>query len=206
MRLLDVEAVSVEALAVDPAAYRSADLGWLGSRGMERLGEAAEASFVEFVRARQGSLLRFAYLLTADHQAAEDLVQTALVKTYLAWSRVREAGALDAYVRRIIVNENVSVWRRAWKRREYSSETLPEGSVVDPVVDDRDELWAVVRSLPPRQRATIVLRFYEDLSEAEIAEVMACSVGTVKSQTSRALAALRRRVEENSAVGEVADD
>ncbi|MEJ7690507.1 MAG: SigE family RNA polymerase sigma factor [Nocardioidaceae bacterium] len=155
--------------------------------------DAKEADFVEFVRARQQALLRFAYLLTSDHHTAEDLVQTALAKTYLSWDKLRERGALDAYVRRIIINENTSLWRRAWKRNERPSEYLPEpaGGHHDRAPEGQSTLWRVVRNLPERQRATVVLRYYEDLSEAETAAVLGCSVGTVKSQTSRAIAALR---------------
>src|SRR4051794_1756486 len=87
------------------------------TRGNERA-DVAHADFVDYVHARQHALLRFAYLLTADHHMAEDLVQTALAKTYLSWDKLRDRGALDAYVRRIIVNENASLWRRAWRRND----------------------------------------------------------------------------------------
>lgn len=157
-------------------------------------GRDAEADFAEFVAARQQALLRFAYLLTSDHHAAEDLVQTALAKTYLSWHRLRDRGSLDAYVRRIIVNENASIWRRAWKRRERSTEVLPEMPVDDPDTDRQDVMWRLVQTLPERQRAAVVLRFYEDLSEAQTAQILGCSVGTVKSQTSRALSRLREHV------------
>ena len=144
--------------------------------------------------ARQAALLRTAYLLTGDRAGAEDLVQTALAKLYLSWDRVREREAIDGYVRRIIVNEHNSLWRRAWKRREHVAETMPERPFVDEYDDGRGAaLWSFVRSLPPRQRAVIVLRYYEELSEAETAAVLGVSVGTVKSQASRALAGLRER-------------
>ncbi|CAN5160319.1 MAG: SigE family RNA polymerase sigma factor [Nocardioidaceae bacterium] len=157
-----------------------------------------EARFCEFVAARQHALLRTAYLLTSDHHAAEDLVQTALAKAYLSWHKLREPAAADRYVRRIMVNENTSLWRRAWKRNEHATEHLPERAVAADAtheVDTRDELWALVQTLPPRQRAAVVLRYYEDLSEADTAAALGCSVGNVKSQTSRAIAALRGRTE-----------
>jgi RNA polymerase sigma factor (sigma-70 family) len=102
---------------------------------------------------------------------------------------------LDGYVRRIMVNENNSLWRRAWKRREVSTDSLPDHRGVADRHDhgERSALWAFVQTLPKKQRAVIVLRFYEELSEAETAEVLGISVGTVKSQASRALAALRAR-------------
>ena len=164
------------------------------SRGLDQ----TEADFVEFVAARQHALLRFAYLLTSDHHTAEDLVQTALAKTYLTWDRLRDRGAIDAYVRRIIVNENTSMWRRAWRRNEHSTEQLPEPgadalrSGAD--AETRDAMWQVVQTLPAKQRAAVVLRYYEDLTEADTAAVLGCSIGNVKSQTSRAIAAMRASV------------
>lgn len=158
--------------------------------------DAATLDFVEFVQARQQALLRFAYLLTSDHHTAEDLVQTALAKTYLSWNRLRDRGALDAYVRRIIVNENTSLWRRAWKRNERTTDEVPESrrATAEPDPDTAEPMWRFVQTLPTRQRAAVVLRYYEDLSEAETAAILGCSVGTVKSQTSRGLATLRSRL------------
>jgi RNA polymerase sigma-70 factor (sigma-E family) len=152
--------------------------------------EQDKADFVAFVHARQQALLRFGYLLSGDHHTAEDLVQTALAKTYLTWGRLRDRGAIDAYVRRIIVNEHTSLWRRAWKRNERPSDVLPEQAA--PGQATRDEaMWRAVQALPARQRAAVVLRYYEDLSEAETARILDCSIGNVKSQTSRGVAALR---------------
>jgi len=169
-------------------------VGWVpvgrGSIGVE----ARDADFVEYVEARQQALVRFAYLLTSNHHTAEDLVQTALAKTYLTWDRLRDRGAVDAYVRRIIVNENTSLWRRAWKRNERTTDELPDAGVHDADLDGRDAMWQVVQTLPTKQRAAVVLRYYEDLSEAETAEVLGCSVGNVKSQTSRAIASMRARL------------
>jgi RNA polymerase sigma-70 factor (sigma-E family) len=179
--------------AVSPAAdFPLGTLAWSSvSRGTA---SDVERDFVEYVEARQQSLIRFAYLLTSDHHTAEDLVQTALAKTYLAWGRMRDRGAVDSYVRRVIVNENTSMWRRAWRRRERVSDILPDRGRSDPDVDSRDALWQVVQTLPPRQRAAVVLRYYEDLSEADTAAVLGCSVGNVKSQTSRGIAAMRAAI------------
>jgi RNA polymerase sigma-70 factor (sigma-E family) len=184
--------MSTTAVTMTPELARSDALGW-GSVSRGTTAES-ERDFVEYVEARQQALVRFAYLLTSDHHTAEDLVQTALAKTYLTWERLRDRGAIDAYVRRIIVNENTSMWRRAWKRREWSAEILPDRGTVDPDVENRDAMWRVVQSLPARQRAAVVLRYYEDLSEADTAAVLGCSVGNVKSQTSRGLAAMRAAV------------
>lgn len=154
-----------------------------------------DAEFEGYVVARQGVHLRTAYLLTGDRQLAEDLVQTAFAKLYLAWNRVQNTGSLDAYVRRIMINEHSSWWRRAWRRSETVVDGIPEPRApLDDHTSDlhrRDAMWAMVQKLPPRQRAAVVLRFYEDLSERQTAEILQCSVGTVKSQTSRAVAALR---------------
>ncbi|MEP9361944.1 SigE family RNA polymerase sigma factor [Nocardioides sp. CN2-186] len=154
-----------------------------------------DADFTAYLQARQAPLLRTAYLLTGDQHQAEDLLQTSLAKLYLAWDRVRERESVDAYVRRIMVNEHNSLWRRAWKRREVSTDLVPETT---PVIDDYDDgsgtqLWAAVQTLPRKARAVLVLRYYEQLTERETADILGISVGTVKSQTSRALAALRER-------------
>lgn len=154
-----------------------------------------DEEFTAYLHARQPALLRTAYLLTGDRHTAEDVLQTSLAKLYLAWDKVRERDAVDAYVRRIMVNENNSLWRRAWKRREHPSDAMPDASYVDQYDDGRgDALWTVVQSLPPKARAVVVLRYYEQLSEAETADVLGISVGTVKSQCSRAIATMRERV------------
>ncbi|HEX6518201.1 MAG TPA: SigE family RNA polymerase sigma factor [Nocardioidaceae bacterium] len=164
--------------------------------GGEMRSAQRDADFAAYMAARQPSLLRTAYLLTGDRHTAEDLVQTALAKLYLSWDKVQRRELVDGYVRRIIVNEHNSLWRRAWKRREVSTEVLPdEGAALDlPDLGERSAVWQFVQTLPRKQRAVIVLRYYEDLSEAEIAEVLGISVGTVKSQASRALASMRARV------------
>jgi RNA polymerase sigma-70 factor (sigma-E family) len=146
--------------------------------------------FEEFVSTRYLRLVRTAYLLSGDHALAEDLVQATLAKTYLAWARVRRESA-DRYVHRILVNSHVSVRRRRWWREQPTESVELAGTDPYREVDDRDALRRVLRSLPGRQRAAVVLRFYEDLSEADTAEVLGCSVGTVKSLTSRGLSRLR---------------
>src|SRR4051812_29996101 len=142
-----------------------------------------DAEFSAYMAARQPSLLRTAYLLTGDRHTAEDLVQTALAKLYLSWDKVQQREHVDGYVRRILVNENNSLWRRPWKKRETTTSELPETVTHDPEGPDA-ELWAQVQALPRKQRAAVVLRYYEQLSEAETAAVLGVSVGTVKSQTS----------------------
>lgn len=162
--------------------------------GMSRA-EARDAEFTAYLAARQPALLRTAYLLTGDRDQAEDVLQTALAKLYLSWDKVRDRGAVDAYVRRIVVNENNSLWRRGWKRREHATDVVPEGRPHHDAYDEgtSDALWQVVQTLPRKARAVVVLRYYEQLTEAETADVLGISVGTVKSQASRALATLRER-------------
>jgi RNA polymerase sigma-70 factor (sigma-E family) len=149
------------------------------------------AAFEAYVVARSGALLRTAYLLTGNRADAEDLLQTALAKTYFAWDRIREKEALDAYVRRVMVTTQTSIWRR--KRPEDPYEDVPDAAGRDAHADSdlHAALWTALGRLSRKQRAMVVLRFYEDLSEAETARVLGVAVGTVKSTTSRALAALR---------------
>ncbi len=146
------------------------------------------AEFEEFVTARSPRLLATAYLLTHDHGRAEDLLQTSLAKLWLAWSRVDDP---DAYVRRVLVTTYASWWRRKW-RGERPAETLPESQTA-PVERDQD-VWSALARLPRGQRAVLVLRFYEDLTEAETARVLGCSLGTVKSQAAKGLTKLRADV------------
>jgi len=157
--------------------------------------ERRDAEFTEYLAARQAALLRTAYLVCGDRDQAEDVLQTALAKLYLSWDKVRDRGAIDAYVRRIVVNETTSAWRRPWHRRERATDRLAETAVHHDQYDDGGSaaLWDVVRSLPPRARAVVVLRYYEQLSEAETAQALGISVGTVKSQSNRALRMLRER-------------
>ena len=152
---------------------------------------ADEAAFAEFVSGRWSALYRTAYLLTGDRHDAEDLLQTALANTYVGWGRIRDRGATEAYVRRALVNAA----SRGWRTR---GRTVPTDNVPDPGHDggitglaDNAALWRAVCELPPRMRATLVLRYYEDLSEAETAAALGCSLGSVKSQTHHALKRLR---------------
>ncbi|MEW2385361.1 SigE family RNA polymerase sigma factor [Micromonospora sp. NPDC047707] len=154
-----------------------------------------EEEFREFVAARSGALLRTAYLLAGDWATAEDLLQTALTKTYLAWKRLGGIEAVEPYARRVMINTSTSWWRRRW-HGERPTDVLPERAGVDEIERqlDRDLLWRHLSALPARQRAVLVLRFYEDMSEAQTAALLDISPGTVKSQTSRALTTLRRRM------------
>lgn len=154
--------------------------------------------FCDFVTARSGALFRVAYLLLGDHQLAQDLVQESLAKTYVAWPRLRDVANAEAYTRKVIATTAIS-WRRRRSFHERPAEHLPEqpGSTSDDVATTvvvHDALWAHLLALPPRQRAAIVLRHYLDLSEAEAAETMGCSVGAVKSSTSTGLRTLRGRI------------
>lgn len=148
--------------------------------------------FRDYVAARQRALLRTARMLTGNQHTAEDLVQAALERVWPRWSRIVRDGDPDAYVRRVLVNTYSTWWRRKW-RREAPTEDLPDVAAPD-VFGDADLADALRRLMPtltPRQKAVVVLRFYEDLSEAATADALGCSVGTVKSQTSKALARLR---------------
>jgi RNA polymerase sigma-70 factor (sigma-E family) len=146
--------------------------------------------FDAFVGARSSALLRTAYLLTHDHAAAEDLLQTALTKAWFAWSRIETAP--EAYVRKVLVNTYATWWRRRWNG-EHPTGDLPDAGVPASAdaSDASHDLWRAMERLPRRQRAVVVLRYFEDLSEAETAALLGCAVGTVKSQASKALAKLR---------------
>ena len=149
-----------------------------------------ERDFEEFVAARSAALLRTAYLLTGNRQDAEDLVQVALLKAVPKWTRVREH---EPYVRRILLHESVSRWRRR-RWRETSTESLPELAAAGPDVDARLALRQALAHLAPRQRAVIVLRYFDDLTESQTADLLGISVGTVKSQAHDALVRLRTLV------------
>lgn len=153
--------------------------------------------FRRFVSARSAALLRTAYLLVGDRSHAEDVLQTALTRTYLAWRRLGGLERVDAYARRVLVTTATSWWRRRW-HREHPTADMPETTAGDPAERwvEREIVWRHLRGLPVRQRAVLVLRFYEDLTEAQTAEVLGVTVGTVKSQTARALATLRTRLAE----------
>lgn len=156
--------------------------------------EPGPVPFASFVGARGQALQRTAYLLTGDWALAEDLLQTALARSYPRWDRIVRDDP-EAYVRRVIVNTWSSWWRRKW-RGETPSAQLPDRAGTD-VFDDadrRDALRTALTRLPTRQRAVVVLRFHEDMSEAQVASILGVSVGTVKSQASKALAKLREDV------------
>jgi RNA polymerase sigma-70 factor (sigma-E family) len=150
--------------------------------------------FDGFVAARTPALLRTAYLLTGDQHLSEDLVQTALEKALPTWGARKVTPATESYVRTIMYRENISIWRRR-RGREIPVAELPEPRMASPAgdqVEDQVMLRAALLRLGARQRTVLVLRYYEDLTEAQVAQVMGVSVGTVKSQTSKALARLRR--------------
>jgi len=160
----------------------------------EILEQKVEAEFRDFVQSRWRPLLRTAYLLTGDHGRAEELLQTALVRTHRHWHRIERTDAPEVYVRKVLVNLHNTWWRRG-RRQEDPTEVVPEpaepGRDAYATYEQRDELWRAVLTLPPRMRAALVLRYFEDLPEAEVARILDCSVGSVKSQTSRGLDRLR---------------
>jgi len=156
---------------------------------------AEEHEFTEFVAARGQALLRVAYALTGEQHAAEDLVQTALAKAMLRWHRIR--GDAEPYLRKIMYHEHISWWRRRWRRAETLVSDLPErgaGTDFATETNARLHIRAALNTLPPRQRAVIVLRYLEDLSTEQVADLLGCSPGTVGSQASRALATLRKAI------------
>jgi|SRR5579859_1719596 len=155
-----------------------------------------DEEFREFMSGRWVAMVRLAYALTGDLGHAEDVAQAAFAKAYASWSRVVRAGNPDAYVRRIVINENLNRFRRN-RVAERLTDMPPDTGTPDPtgLVDDRSSLIPALQRLGPRQRAVIVLRYWLDLSETEIALTLDCPVGTVKSLASRALTTLRASVE-----------
>lgn len=155
--------------------------------------------YVAFVQARQGSLLRSAYLICGDHHLAEDLVQEALVKLASRWERLRDE-APEAYVRTILYRDAISRWRKV-RREDLVDQQDPLGPLAQRSVEDETEqvltaarIQAALALLPPRQRAVVVLRYFEDLTEAQIAATLGIAPGTVKSQASDAMRTLRRLI------------
>jgi RNA polymerase sigma-70 factor (sigma-E family) len=147
--------------------------------------------FAVWARARMDALLRFGAVLAGDSDAAQDLVQNALARTWAAWPRLVRRDDPEGYVRRVMVNEQIAAWRR---RRRRAVPVAPSSSASDPadsVIDPGDRLWAALLALAPRQRAVVVLRYCEDRSELDTAALLGCSVGTVKSQAAKGLARLR---------------
>ncbi|HEU4422309.1 MAG TPA: SigE family RNA polymerase sigma factor [Pilimelia sp.] len=151
-------------------------------------------SFEEYVAARGPALVRFAILITGDDHRAEDLVQDALARAYLRWDRIGRADRPDIYVRRMLINASRSWWRRRTNRElpvERPTER-PAAGDFGAEAAERDEMWRLIAKLPHRQRAVLVLRYYEDLDDATIAETLDCSAATVRTHAMRALNMLRR--------------
>lgn len=151
--------------------------------------DAERDAFDAFVRARLPALLRFAYALTGDPHTAADLVQDALERTGVRWHKIERQGDPEGYVRRAILNGRISRWRK--QRRETLVDCVPERMTSYEVPGRDEQLWQLLATLPPKQRAVLVLRYYEDMSEVQIAATLGCSPGTVKSQSSKAIAKLR---------------
>lgn len=151
-----------------------------------------DPGFHEYVTRRNRSLLRTAFLLTGNRADAEDLVQAVLAKTYQVWDRIEDRRALDGYVRRAMVNTHISWWRRR-RLEEYPTDMVPDQVVADHSVtsDQYETLRRAVDRLPQRMRTAVMLRYFEDMTDAEIATVLGVSLGTVKSTVSRAVAKLR---------------
>jgi RNA polymerase sigma-70 factor (sigma-E family) len=152
---------------------------------------ADQLDFEEYMRGRWAALFRTAYLLTGEPVAAEELLQDSLARACASWHKIRDRGAADAYVRRILVNQATRGWKR--RGREKATDQLPEtGHDGDLGSHEQHlDLWPEIQRLPPRMRAVLVLRYYEDLTEAQTAHELNCSVGTVKSQAHQALRKLR---------------
>jgi RNA polymerase sigma-70 factor (sigma-E family) len=161
-----------------------------GGHGESRASD--DDAFRDYVEARGSVLLRMALMLTGNRADAEDLMQAALAKTYLAWGKINDRAALDAYVRRAMVNTHISWWRHR-KLEEFPTDELPDQAVADH--SRESDLAEMVRRaldrLPQRMRAAVMLRYFEDMTEPEIATVLGISLGTVKSTVSRAVARLR---------------
>lgn len=163
-----------------------------------------EREFREYVQARRSGLLRTAYLMCGDWHRSEDAVQSSMIKLYGAWSKTRPETA-DAYTRRIVTNTLIDESRRGWFRRERSYSDLPDGIADGTGPEERLTAVSALAKLPPRQRATLVLRFWEDLTVDETAQIMRCSTGTVKSQTARGLQTLRDLYEKSNLAGQGAE-
>jgi RNA polymerase sigma-70 factor (sigma-E family) len=153
--------------------------------------QSRDAEFSDFVATREASLRRLAVLLCQDWHRADDLVQGAITKLYVHWRKARAADNIDAYVRAIVVREFLEERRSSWTRRVTLTSQLPDRPAAGTDPETALDMHAAIASLPPRQRATLVLRFYCDLSVEQAAQVLGCTPGTVKSQTAKALHALR---------------
>ena len=158
-----------------------------------------DLDFADFVTGASPGLFRTAYAVSGDRQLAEDALQAGLLSAYTSWSRVARADDPEAYVRRIVINQLFAWHRRAWRRREVTCEVVPEptgAASLDDRLVEADFIWQALRELPARQRAVVVLRYVEDLSERDTAELMGIRPGTVKSQAASGLARLRARLGE----------
>ncbi|WP_109509804.1 SigE family RNA polymerase sigma factor [Nocardioides speluncae] len=155
-----------------------------------------EAEFTALFASAWPRLFRATYAVAGDRELAEDALQSAFAKAWAAWPKVVAADDRLAYLRRMAINEALARHRRSWTRREVATATPPDGSLPDPTtaLSGSDATWQAVAALPPRQRAVVVLRYYEDLTEREIADILGCRPGTVKSQAAAALATLRLRL------------
>jgi len=161
---------------------------------------ARDVEFAEYVAFRLPALRRLALLLCQDWHRADDLVQQAIIKVYVHWARASGADNTDAYVNAILVREFLHERRSGWTRRVSVTDELPESPVLMADADSLMDLQAAVTTLPPRQRAVLVLRFYCDLNVDQTAAALSCSTGTIKSQTAKALATLRRQLTGDAAV------
>jgi RNA polymerase sigma-70 factor (sigma-E family) len=164
--------------------------------------EDDQAAFRDYVSARGTALLRMAFMLTGNQADAEDLLQAALAKTYLAWGKIQDRAALDSYVRRAMVNTQISWWRRR-KFEEFPTDELPDQAVADHASesDQSEVIRRALDRLPERMRAAVMLRYFEDMTEPEIATTLGVSLGTVKSTVSRAMAKLRDDAELDAELG-----
>jgi len=160
------------------------------------MGLGDHVTFGDYVRSRGGSLLRAAQALTGNRADAEDLVQATLVKAYQSWDNVAEPDALDTYVRRVMINTHISGWRRR-RVDEYPTDQLPDSVAADAIGDSelQELVQRAVDRLPRRMRAAVMLRYFDDMSEPEVAAALGVSVGTVKSTVARAVAKLREDAE-----------
>jgi RNA polymerase sigma-70 factor (sigma-E family) len=167
-----------------------------------RVVAGTDLDFASYVTARRPALLRWAWSVAGDPHTAEDLVQASLVRVLARWDTLRDPAAADAYVRRTITHQFISWHRQPWRRDEVSTAALPERTTATAPAPEADgQLWSLVQELPAQQRAAVALRYYEELSVAETATVLGCSTGTVKSNTSRGLAALRRLAADTALAG-----
>ena len=160
--------------------------------------QSREAEFADFVATREASLRRLAILLCQDWHRADDLVQVAITKLYVHWPKAKAADNMDAYVRAIVVREFLDERRSSWVRRVTLTSQLPDSPAAGIDPETALDMQAAIASLPPRQRATLILRFYCDLSVEQAAQVLCCTPGTVKSQTAKALASLRIALSPNA--------